>query len=87
MSRRLKSRWRRNCLVSAAALSLGMLTQLSGCGEYFTLAGITGVNFCSILNCESGTFFDFCGSNPLLIDCPNVGTTTDTTTTDTTTTG
>lgn len=65
------SRWQRKVVVSLAAMSLGLTTQLTGCGEFFALAGVTGVNFCSILNCEGGTFFDFCGTNPVLIDCPN----------------
>lgn len=64
------ARLQRKVIVSAAAVSLGLLTQFTGCAEFFALSGITGVNFCSILNCEEGTFFDFCGANPLLIDCP-----------------
>jgi hypothetical protein len=73
------SRWKRKLMVGVAVAATGIVTQFSGCGEYWAYAGATGVNFCSILNCEDNPFFDFCGANPLLVDCPNA--VTDTTTT------
>lgn len=60
--------------VALAVLSAGVTFQ-SGCLELWTVFGTSSLDFCSILNCEGGSFFDLCGTTPLLADCPNIGTT------------
>ncbi len=38
----------------------------SGCLQYYTYAALEGINFCSVLNCDSSTFFNLCSPVPLL---------------------
>jgi hypothetical protein len=59
-------------LVSAAGTVFG--TYPSGCGSYFSSLALTGFNFCSVLNCESSTYFNFCQPYQLLADCPTTTT-------------
>lgn len=63
---------KRKIQVLALTCGVGLTFQLGGCLDYYTYAGVQGINFCSIFNCEGSTFFDICGTNPLLADCPNV---------------
>ena len=43
-----------------------------GCTDYYAAGALTAIDFCSVFNCEGGTFIDLCGTNPLLADCPEV---------------
>jgi hypothetical protein len=60
-------------------LAGGTLFQVlpSSCTNYAVAQALTSFNFCSVFNCEGGTFFDPCNPVALLVDCP---TTTPTTT-------
>lgn len=60
---------------AAVACSAGMLFQYlpTGCTEFFTSAGLSSFDFCSVFNCTGGSFFNFCEPVPLLLDCPNIG--------------
>ena len=65
---------RRKLLMLVAVCATATLFQgfPAGCGQYFATAGITSIDFCSIFNCESSTFFNLCSPVPLLADCPTL---------------
>lgn len=42
----------------------------SGCADYYTNAALNMFDFCSVFNCQGGTYFDLCDPVPLLRDCP-----------------
>jgi hypothetical protein len=48
----------------------------TGCAEYYTQSVLASFNFCSVFNCEGGTFFNFCEPVALFVDCPGAPTTT-----------
>jgi hypothetical protein len=55
----------------AALATSGTLFQFN-CVPVVVDGTLGTLDFCTILNCEGSTFFDFCGGpNPLLVDCPN----------------
>jgi hypothetical protein len=56
------------------ALSIGTLFQVgvNGCYEYYAVDALTSLDFCAVLNCSGGSFFNFCSPVPLLMDCPNL---------------
>jgi hypothetical protein len=64
---------RKKLLAATLILASGTVLQLApqGCGNYLLGWGLTSLDFCSILNCEGGTFFDFCNPVPILADCPD----------------
>lgn len=66
----------RKALALAALLSAGTLFQTglvpTGCGAFLAESALVNFNFCSVFNCTSGTFFNFCEPVPLFIDCPNL---------------
>lgn len=64
------SRFRRKLLVAATVLSGGTLFQLPSCVPFYAYVATDSLDFCSIFNCEGSTFFDLCGTFPLLADCP-----------------
>jgi hypothetical protein len=59
-----------------AACGIGTVFQAlpSGCAEYYTQLALTSFDVCSVLNCEGGTFFNFCQPRAILADCPNITT-------------
>lgn len=69
--RRRKSRWLMLAAVGGTAFQLGLYTN-NGCIEFPLYTGLTALNFCGIVNCDGGTFFDFCRPVALLVDCPNL---------------
>jgi len=71
-----KDRYRK-LLAAVLICGLGVACQLlpSGCAEYYTQSVLSSFNFCSVFNCEGGTFFNFCEPVALFADCPNVNTT------------
>ncbi len=60
-----------------AVLGAGTVFQVlpRGCAQYYTQLSLTSFNFCSVFNCQGGTFFNLCEPRPVLADCPNVTTT------------
>jgi hypothetical protein len=64
---------KRKLLVTVAVLGSATLFQTTpgGCARYGAVMGLYSIDFCSIVNCEGGTFFSFCEPVPLLVDCPN----------------
>ncbi len=44
----------------------------TGCNQFLGATVLTSFDFCSVLNCDSSTFFGFCEPVPVLIDCPNI---------------
>jgi hypothetical protein len=67
-SRRLR-RW---ALIwgTGAVFQVSFALPQTGCARFYTASVLEGLNFCSILNCESSTYFELCGSTPFLVDCP-----------------
>jgi hypothetical protein len=64
---------KRRCALVAIALGATVFQLLpSGCGGFFTQFGLTVFDFCAVLNCSSGTFFDLCNPIVTLVDCPNL---------------
>jgi hypothetical protein len=61
-----------------AVLGMGILLQVlpSGCAQYYTQLTLTSFDFCSVFNCQGGTFFNLCQPQAILADCPNVTQTT-----------
>jgi hypothetical protein len=55
-----------------------MLFQLgpTGCTDYMASFALESFDFCSVFNCEGGTFFNFCSPTVLFWDCPQLTTTT-----------
>lgn len=47
----------------------------AGCAQYHTASLLSAFDFCSVFNCEGGTFFNFCEPFALFMDCPNLFTT------------
>jgi hypothetical protein len=66
---------KRKLLAAVAVLGTATLFQVTpgGCLRYGTDLGLNSIDFCSIVNCQGGTFFNFCEPVPLLVDCPNLG--------------
>ncbi|MBN2448674.1 MAG: hypothetical protein JXO22_18250 [Phycisphaerae bacterium] len=62
---------RRRIVVALVCAAATMFGSFGGCAEYYAQAGITSIDFCSIFNCDSSTFFNLCEPVPLLADCPN----------------
>ncbi len=65
---------RRKLLAIAATLGTATVLQATpgGCLRYGMFEAFTAVDFCAIVNCQGGTFFDFCEPIPILLDCPNL---------------
>ncbi len=59
-------------VAAAVALLAGVLLQNPGCANYGLQFATEAFDFCSVLNCESGTFFSLCDPIVLLWDCPIV---------------
>lgn len=70
---RISTRKKLWALVAVAAMGTAFQMQPAGCAEYWTFAGLSAFDFCSVFNCEGGAFFDLCNPVPLLVDCPGYG--------------
>lgn len=55
---------------AATLLQTGLVPQ--GCAQFALQLGVGLFDACSVLNCTSGTFFNFCDPIRLLVDCPAV---------------
>lgn len=67
------TRTHRKMLALALALGAGTLFQAypyNGCTQYYAYFAVSALDFCSVLNCTGGSFFNFCSPTQLLIDCP-----------------
>ena len=55
----------------AAIGTLGTLFQFptGGCPNLLADSFLTAFDFCSVLNCQGGTFFNFCDPIVLFVDC------------------
>jgi hypothetical protein len=66
----------RNKKLWAAIVACGVGTVFQalpqGCAQYYTSLALSSFNFCSVFNCEGGTFFNFCQPFAVLMDCPNL---------------
>ena len=68
MSISRRAKW----MILLTVLSVGTAFQAgTGCTEFFYSSAISSFDFCSVLNCTGGSFFNFCDPVPLLVDCPN----------------
>jgi hypothetical protein len=56
------------------ACSVGTVFQgiPQGCTQYYTALTLSSFDFCSVFNCEGGTFFNFCQPFAVFMDCPNL---------------
>lgn len=68
------TRSRRRFLALAAALSSATVFQFipNGCAPLMATLGTQIFDFCSVLNCSQGAFFDLCNPTIFLVDCPQV---------------
>ena len=66
-------KWWATTLVAGALL---LQTLPSGCRQYYANAAMSAFDWCSLFNCEGGTYFDLCNPVPLLLSCPTQVTTT-----------
>lgn len=68
------NRIRRKLMILTVALGAGTLFQVytpgGGCLQYGAQIGLTSFDFCAVLNCEPGSFFNFCSPVQLFVDCP-----------------
>jgi len=71
------SKAKRKLLVLCAVCSAGMLFQtgLTGfipgsCEQWYFQSALTAFDFCTVFNCEGGTFFNVCEPFALFSDCP-----------------
>jgi hypothetical protein len=48
--------------------------RLGGCGNYLVYEAMTAVDACSFVNCDGGTFFNFCSPVRIFADCPTTTT-------------
>lgn len=69
---------KKKLLIAFLVSGAGVVFQLApnSCNSYFTAEALSSFNFCAVLNCTGGTFFNFCEPVALLMDCPNLFTTT-----------
>ncbi len=70
---------RRRFWTAAAVLCAGTAFQYlpTGCANYWTSLSLSSLDFCSVFNCEGGTFFDLCEPVAVFVDCPSFATTTE----------
>ncbi len=68
------SAFRRKMIATVAIFSTATAFQLlpGSCYQFSLLQGVAAFDFCSVLNCEGGSFFNFCEPVALLVDCPNL---------------
>lgn len=70
-----KRSFRRSVRLLLITLGVGTAFQLAmeptGCAAFGLNFVLNSVDFCSVLNCQGGTFFDFCNPVVLFVDCLN----------------
>ncbi len=64
-----RTRW--IALLALASAGTAFQVGANGCYEYYVNNALVAFDFCSVLNCTGGSFFNFCDPVPLLVDCPN----------------
>jgi hypothetical protein len=68
----MSTKTKRRLLALALGGTVMQYLYQSGCAQYYAYGAISTFDFCAVLNCEGGTYFDFCSPIPQLVDCPNV---------------
>ncbi|MGE3180583.1 MAG: hypothetical protein AB7N71_03065 [Phycisphaerae bacterium] len=70
-----KRSFRRMYRILFATLGVGtalqVATEPTGCASFGLNFALGAVDFCSVLNCQGGSFFDFCDPIILFVDCLN----------------
>ncbi|MFO0837811.1 MAG: hypothetical protein U1D55_04745 [Phycisphaerae bacterium] len=69
--------FRRKLIAAFALCAGGTLFQLlpGSCYQLVANQAVVAFDFCGVLNCEGGAFFNFCEPIVLFVDCPNQTTT------------
>ena len=69
------TRFRRKFWIMSALLSAATVFQYlpTSCLQLYYNAGAAAFNFCAVLNCTGGTYFDLCSPVVILVDCLNAG--------------
>ncbi|MBK9118963.1 MAG: hypothetical protein IPM18_05070 [Phycisphaerales bacterium] len=63
----------RRLLAALVCVSTGVVFQFTpACTQFAVPVGVQAFNFCSVLNCTGGSFFNLCSPVPILADCPNI---------------
>lgn len=62
-----KKKW----MTLLALFSTGVVFQYlgGGCTQFITATALDALDFCTILNCDQGSFFNLCDPVILLVDC------------------
>ncbi len=65
-------RWKSILALCAGATLLQVGLFPSGCAGFVSNGLITAFNFCGVLNCSGGSYFNLCDPSQtiILIDCP-----------------
>jgi hypothetical protein len=67
---------RKKMLALFATCSLGTTFQFGfgggGCAGFAANGALTSFDFCGVVNCAGGSFFNFCSPTALLVDCPEL---------------
>ena len=65
------SRYKKKFLAFAATLTGGTVFQFlpGSCAEFGAVQVLGTLDFCAVLNCQGGSFFNFCQPIAYLIDC------------------
>ena len=53
-----------------AVAGIGTVFASNSCSSYYTSLALTSFDFCAVLNCTGGTFFNLCEPVAILADCP-----------------
>jgi len=66
---------RRKLAVFTAICTAGVVFQTggflpAGCAQFGYETALAVFDACAVLNCTSGTFFNFCSPVQVLVDCP-----------------
>ena len=67
---------RRKLLALLATCTLGTTFQFGfgggGCAGFLASGAESAFDFCGVLNCAGGSYFNFCQPTALLVDCPQL---------------
>lgn len=64
----VRNRWKKILAVCAVG-SLFQFATGGGCPQFAANLGLSAFDFCAVLNCTNGTFFNLCDPVVLLVDC------------------
>ncbi|MGD8451660.1 MAG: hypothetical protein PVJ57_07560 [Phycisphaerae bacterium] len=69
----LSKRVRMLALLAALSIGTAFSVGTNGCAEFYTTMTVGSFDFCSVFNCEGGSYFNFCSPIRLFADCPQTG--------------